>query len=266
MRIFFYITLVFLFITTSSKETKEQKLERVQLAKEADLKIKIIEHSEVADFLKDGIKILFFGAKWCQHTQRFNPKFLAAYEKLEREGYSHRALGFFDMRKVECSEEQDFCEHVHKVTDGFPTTFLYKDGVLIEEYPYEDEVEPLVKYVKAQVDSYKSNLSHEQIKFHKSNANNFYNNKQLEEEELKKLIVEEDLNLNKEKSNHEVYEVDDTLEREDMILSSEELATLKELNEEDDQKNSNTYDYQKSKKNRAGYTKPNATFVKNYLD
>lgn len=96
--------------------------------------IRFVPHNDVAAFLSSGgVKLLFFGAEWCKFTQRFDPQYAAAEKNLlSRHRLSEKS--FFGMGKVECSVNQTFCMHTHKITEGYPTTNLYIDGAFVEEF------------------------------------------------------------------------------------------------------------------------------------
>lgn len=148
MHLQFFVSLL-LFLSTNAKETPQQKAERMQLASQADIKIasfkhgNLIPHENIASFLKSGTKLLFFGAVWCKFTQKFKPKYVEAIQLLEKSN----VFSDVEIKYVECSVNESFCLNQYKVTEGYPTIFLYKDNVLIEEYPYADETKEFVDYV-----------------------------------------------------------------------------------------------------------------------
>lgn len=137
-------------------ESHQERLARIHASKEANKHIKHVDHEEIQVFLKTGLKILFFGARWCKYTQHFDPKYLAATRKLEEMGYNHYNYPFFDISKVECSHNEDFCRYTHKIEEGYPTINVFIDGKFVEEYPGADEIEPFIAYVTKKVDEHKS--------------------------------------------------------------------------------------------------------------
>ncbi|KAJ3219252.1 hypothetical protein HK099_004750 [Clydaea vesicula] len=148
-------TLLFCSFVFSKQSKNVDALTRELLSIEADKEIQFIPTNSQAidEFVEYGLKIIFFGANHCQFTQRFTPKFLETVKILEKENISNSALYYFDMRKVECSINFEVCEKLKIV--GFPTTLIYVNGELKEEYPFEDEIRPFVKYIKKEIKEFK---------------------------------------------------------------------------------------------------------------
>ncbi|KAJ3213361.1 hypothetical protein HK099_007420 [Clydaea vesicula] len=86
---------------------------------------------------------------------KFNPKFLEAVELLEEEGYSSKKMDYFDLRKVDCTDNLSVCSKNFNVS-AFPTILTYINGQFKEEYPHADEVEPFTAYARLEVEKYAS--------------------------------------------------------------------------------------------------------------
>lgn len=61
---------------------------------------------------------------------------------------------FFDMKKVECSENESFCRYTHKIEEGYPTINIFINGKFHGEYPGADEIKPFMAYIKKMVTDY----------------------------------------------------------------------------------------------------------------
>ncbi|KAJ3186953.1 hypothetical protein HDU85_006990 [Gaertneriomyces sp. JEL0708] len=124
-------------------------------ADEADKHIQFLKHEEVATAIKKDVWFLLFGANWCPYTQRFTPKWLKVQEEVIKQNLPQRGL---HMAKIECSTGQHrssspFCTGTHQI-EGFPTVMMYVDGKLRGEYPEEDEVKPLLRYMTLTLQEY----------------------------------------------------------------------------------------------------------------
>ncbi|KAJ3041512.1 Protein disulfide-isomerase A3 [Rhizophlyctis rosea] len=100
---------------------------------------------------KKGVTLLFFGAKWCQYTAKFSPKWLKAQETVDGKKYAN-----FHMAKVDCTVPaggKDLCADKYGVYD-FPTMLLWVDGVPSGEYEDDDETAPLLKWIDRKVSWY----------------------------------------------------------------------------------------------------------------
>jgi thioredoxin-like negative regulator of GroEL len=76
---------------------------------------------------------------------RFNPKYLQVQNLIDQTDF--RSKGF-QMAKIDCSiDNESFCLQTFNV-DSYPTVLIFVDGKLKHEYPFEDEVEPLMRYIK----------------------------------------------------------------------------------------------------------------------
>ncbi|KAJ3020065.1 hypothetical protein HKX48_001371 [Thoreauomyces humboldtii] len=133
-----------------------------QDADAADKHIVHVPVTEVNNVIKQDTWIVMFGAQWCGNTQALTPKwlklqerFLAAYPTASSTTPDSVTASSVHLTKVECSIPNEprsghpVCD-VH-APDGFPTVNLYVDGKLVEEYPGNNEVEDMLRYVDVQV-------------------------------------------------------------------------------------------------------------------
>lgn len=128
------------------------KQQRKALADKADTQIDFITPVDLESSLQTGTKFLFFGATWCKFTQLFTPHYLSAQQKV-KETRLFEGTGF-EMRKVECSTNADYCSNRHGVNE-YPTVLMYVNGKKVEEYLGEDTQEAFYAYLVEKVDAYR---------------------------------------------------------------------------------------------------------------
>lgn len=135
---------------TPEQQALKQKLraERKQKSEAAD---KLIRHSTIEEIKNtvltdtDNLWIVFYGSYKCPYTQKFNPKWLQFQQNMDSNLYN---LDNVKITKIECYGDQyDFC--VSQGNSYWPELMFYYKGVKKGVYDGEDEVEDIVKYIKA---------------------------------------------------------------------------------------------------------------------
>ncbi|KAJ3309861.1 Thioredoxin domain-containing protein 5 [Boothiomyces sp. JEL0838] len=138
--------LLFIFALVHAQEEKMIKLTKEQVdqrAIEADKYITFITPENFDDFIKDGIRFVFFGARWC----KLNPRWLKVQEGvLKNKAFKDKD---FKLAKIDCTEAENFC--ASKEALGYPTLMLYSDGKIFEEYTGEHKTKNIGEYLVQKV-------------------------------------------------------------------------------------------------------------------
>ncbi|KAJ3203153.1 Thioredoxin domain-containing protein 5 [Entophlyctis luteolus] len=121
----------------------------------ADLTIRQLNKSDVADTIKDGSTLLFFGANYCPYTQKYTPKWLDFQTLYDVTPEWNRR---FRMYKIQCADQEEFC--VNMGVDGYPTLFVFHNGQLISEIDV-DWIKKGVQAELARLDALPVSLSSE---------------------------------------------------------------------------------------------------------
>ncbi|KAJ3099078.1 Thioredoxin domain-containing protein 5 [Phlyctochytrium bullatum] len=143
-------------LVQASPLSDEEKKERRLKADEANKSIRHIPQADVKDRTRSGVWLLMFGAVWCPFTQKATPKWLDFQTAFDAK--HDKASSTYNIGKVECSENEDFCSSQYKV-DGYPTMLLIVDGAIREEYLGDEDGEPMLAYfeaMKTKIDNEKS--------------------------------------------------------------------------------------------------------------
>ncbi|KAJ3165309.1 hypothetical protein HK101_000247 [Irineochytrium annulatum] len=109
----------------AKKMTPEEKKALRDAADAADLSIRHFDHDQVEPTISKGLD----------------------FQRALDSRYPTGLPKNYGIAKVECSEDPDFCTQTHGV-DGYPTTYLFEDGVRQEEYKFEDETYALLDYLE----------------------------------------------------------------------------------------------------------------------
>lgn len=114
------LLLVFISTSTVFALTSQERRDISTAATEADLLIDFFTYLQITPLiaspidpkekLAHGPLIMFFGARWCINTKRFNPKYLQVQQQVKMNGLN------VSMGKVECSlDHEEFCLNHFKV-------------------------------------------------------------------------------------------------------------------------------------------------------
>ena len=108
--------------------------------------------------VKKGNALVAFVAEWCGHCKMLHPKWSIIEKKIK----NFKTQTPFIMARV----SQNYLDKVDidSQIEGFPTIRLYEKGVLKDEYTGAREVEPILNYIKSNI-----NLQTESIKKNKKN-------------------------------------------------------------------------------------------------
>ena len=111
--------------------------------------------------VKKGNALVAFVAEWCGHCKMLHPKWSIIEKKIK----NFKTQTPFIMARV----SQNYLDKVDidSQIEGFPTIRLYEKGVLKDEYTGAREVEPILNYIKSNI-----NLQTESIKKNKKNKKN----------------------------------------------------------------------------------------------
>ncbi|KAJ3049281.1 hypothetical protein HK097_009706 [Rhizophlyctis rosea] len=150
----YLLTILVTLHAVSAKLTSEQKEKLKEGMREADKFIRFDDVKSLDSVTKHkGLTLLFFGATWCQYTQKFSPKWLEVQKVVDEQEFPS-----FHMGKVDCTVkhgDEDICAKKYGVYD-FPTMLLWVDGVASGEYEDDDEATPLLRWIEKKVNWYKS--------------------------------------------------------------------------------------------------------------
>lgn len=99
--------------------------------------------------IQSGITFVKFFTPWCGHCKRLSP----TWNTLRQKFATQNSVNIF---KVNCNSDvnKELCNN--EKIEGFPTLFLYKDGVKISEYIGSRSVEDLTHFVN-------KHLSHDEL-------------------------------------------------------------------------------------------------------
>lgn len=126
------------------------------LAQKLDGEVLKLTHQEFPEKVSRNTWMIFFGTKWCKFCQRLMPK----WSRLElrcKENIDPKLN--FNVAKVDCTEDEDFCEHYG--VDGYPTILLFSNGKVMEEYHNEQSIGSLVEYALSMSKKYRSEENEE---------------------------------------------------------------------------------------------------------
>ena len=142
-----------------SKMSREERFALFQAAETADKSLRFLALDKVEDKLKSSrLLLLFFGANWCSNTARFTPKYKVVQDEIDK---LPRISESFEMYKIECTTDQEkYCVERFAL-EGYPTVFLFQNGVFKLEFPGPDESDALQKFIVDQVDMFARNQSSE---------------------------------------------------------------------------------------------------------
>lgn len=135
--------------------SREERFALFQAAETADKSLRFLALDKVEDKLKTSrLLLLFFGANWCSNTARFTPKYKVVQDEIDK---LPRISDSFEMYKIECTTDQEkYCVERFAL-EGYPTLFLFQNGVFKLEFPGPDEAEALQKFIVDQVDAFAHN-------------------------------------------------------------------------------------------------------------
>ncbi|KAI8840119.1 hypothetical protein BJ741DRAFT_597994 [Chytriomyces cf. hyalinus JEL632] len=114
----------------------KKRLRKEKIKALADLSDESIRHLPMSDVnatISNGTHLIFYGANYCPYTQKYTPLWLE-FQKL----YDQTPIwqSQFTIHKVQCAEDENFC--VDMGVDGYPTVFMFRNGVLMEEMDTDD--------------------------------------------------------------------------------------------------------------------------------
>ncbi|EGF79017.1 hypothetical protein BATDEDRAFT_26166 [Batrachochytrium dendrobatidis JAM81] len=107
----------------------------------AEKEILHLEQSSFQTKIQKGNWMIFYGATWCGHCQKFTPTWLELQKKVETDFKDSN----FHVGKVECTLNADLCEQIA----GFPTVYYYQDGKRVGDEVVDQELPDLLKFVKS---------------------------------------------------------------------------------------------------------------------
>ncbi|KAI8892756.1 hypothetical protein BC833DRAFT_610751 [Globomyces pollinis-pini] len=141
-----YWAILVFFLPIYARLSHEEKIRLRRASELADKSIQFKEFHEIKSAIEDATTALvFFGANWCHNTHRFTPKYLEVQQRVNKAKLQEKGFTTF---KIECAvDHEQFCISRYHI-DGFPTLLTFVNGELKEEYPHEDEVEPLMNYIE----------------------------------------------------------------------------------------------------------------------
>jgi hypothetical protein len=136
---------------TPEQQALKNKM-RAERKKKSEAADKLIRHTTSEEFKStvlddtENLWVVFFGSSHCPHTQKFNPKWLQFQNNMDNGLYGFENI---KITKIECYGKQiDFC--VSQNNQFWPELMFYYKGVKRGVYNEdEDEIEDIVKYIKA---------------------------------------------------------------------------------------------------------------------
>lgn len=96
---------------------------------------------------KSNAKFVLYYAEWCGHSQTM----LEIWKDFVTQAKENSNLSNLTLEKIDCDKNDDVCKE--KKINGYPTMILHKDDGESIEYDSSRDVEALIKWCEAKLDS-----------------------------------------------------------------------------------------------------------------
>ncbi|KAJ1984068.1 hypothetical protein H4R33_004514 [Dimargaris cristalligena] len=103
-----------------------------------------LTHNNFTAATSHGTWFVKFWVSYCGHCRRLAP----IWQKVAEDTADLKTTQQFHMGQVDCQAEAAFCNQ--ELIDGYPTMFVYRNGVKVEKVEYGDpnKYDPILNYVK----------------------------------------------------------------------------------------------------------------------
>ncbi|XP_054266646.1 thioredoxin domain-containing protein 5 homolog [Macrosteles quadrilineatus] len=129
------------YVAQMLKPNEQRKTEKTEDTADSEKSVVALTEGNFYSSIENGVTFVKFFAPWCGHCKRLAPTWEELAKTLSSEGKVKIA-------HVDCTleENKDLCND--QEVEGYPTLFLYKNGVKVSEYNGSRVLEDLIEFVK----------------------------------------------------------------------------------------------------------------------